>query len=59
MTKRIGSDLRLAKTRKTCYYIYSHSMVVGDDREVYTHKERYNGEVKCDDKRGDAAVPEP
>lgn len=55
----MGKNLRLAKSFESCYYMYSDSVVVGENRKVCSHKERDNREVKQDDKRGDAAVPEP
>lgn len=40
--KAMDKNLRLAKSFEACYYMYSDSVVVGENRVVCTHKERDN-----------------
>lgn len=42
----MGKNLRLAKSFKSCYYMYSDSVVVGENREICSHKERGSREAK-------------
>ena len=42
----MGKNLRLAKSFESCYYMYSDSVVVGENRVVCTHKERDSREMK-------------